>query len=151
MKWESTNVFRLSTSSPRLHFLIVSFNLCKTIGFPCVLGSIVSLVVTVHWSNFQRKYAILWGLLFQAYHCSLQKWLPTSTTFPADLVTVDSSSAGWTSLASGDYCTLPVYWHTADLRLESCRRSCCWSYSYISFLIWASLLCRYSQRLFSWL
>lgn len=27
--------------------------------------------------------------------------------------------------------------------------SCCWSYSDISFFIWASLLCRYSQRILS--
>lgn len=141
-------------------FLTASLNHCKTVDFPCILGSIASLLVAVaaHWSSHFKIKALskkesshLLGLFFPSM-------LLFSSEMTCNLKDLFSRSWDYRFHLSSRSLLLPrviivlrVFWSTIQLQLELFRQSCCWSYSDISFLIWASLLWRYSQRLFSWL
>lgn len=171
--WESQGDFKLSTISPhvtvefiksessvpafkglvRLLLLLVSLALCHVI------------VVAARWSN---RFSKMSHLVRQAV-LKVPRLLVTNNSQPhwhlqqvlRDYIlatTIQSSSVAFRSAASASH-RLRVF---VVLSKFTCLRvglqfgqdcstlSCFWSYSDMSFLMWASLLCRYSQRILSW-
>ena len=151
-----------------LQFLSETFNiksLCNTIAPLCVLGSITSpwqqLIGRTILSN---KLRLFWGRI--SYHRAAFSQRTTvvlhkkthdpfdissrscETTFSREVHRFQFSSVNLPCLRG-----IIVHWvheSAVQLQLDCSTLSCCWSYSDMSFLMWASLLCRYSQRLFSW-